>query len=140
MQLYNLSRFYEAHEKSYTRALSEIQSGCKRSHWMWYIFPQIAGLGYSATSRHYAIRNLEEAKMFLNDTYLGGNLREICSALLKLDTDDAYCVFGSPDNMKLQSSMTLFSIAGENEKIFNDVLDKFFDGKKDVQTLRILGL
>ena len=135
----NLSRFTSAHKRDFETALREIKNGRKYSHWMWYIFPQIYGLGFSATSQHYAMRSIDEAKAFLDDPYLGANLREICNALLELPTDDAYYIFGSPDDMKLCSSMTLFAVASD-EDIFRKVLDKYYDGKKDRKTLEILGI
>jgi uncharacterized protein (DUF1810 family) len=113
----DLSRFTIAHQNDFETALREIKSGKKRSHWMWYIFPQIYGLGYSYTSQYYAIQSLEEAKAFLADPYLGRNLISICEVLIKLESNDALEVFGSPDNMKLQSCMTLFSLA-DNGKAY----------------------
>jgi uncharacterized protein (DUF1810 family) len=135
----DLSRFTEAHRRSYQTALAEIRGGRKRSHWMWYIFPQIHGLGYTSTSRHYAIRSLEEASAFLDDPYLGGNLREICMALLALETDDPRLVFGSPDDLKLRSSMTLFALVSGEDSVFQQVLDKYYGGRPDRLTLDILG-
>lgn len=134
-----LSRFVTEHQRDYPRALMEIKNGKKVSHWMWYIFPQIRGLGFSSYSRFYAINDLDEAKAFLNDEYLGGSLREICSALLKLKSCSATEIFGSPDDMKLRSSMTLFSCACEHPSVFDEVLDKFFGGVPDIRTLHILG-
>lgn len=106
---------------------------------MWYIFPQIAGLGNSVMSEHYAIKSVDEAKLFYRDAYLGKNLVEICYELLKLKTDDAESVLGFPDCLKLKSSMTLFCIACPEEKVFSAVLDKFYKGEKDLKTIRILG-
>ena len=136
----DLSRFRDAQKRDFETSLSEIRSGRKRTHWMWYIFPQIKGLGRSGISEYYAIRDLREAKDYLSDGYLGGNLRQICEALLELDTCDALSVFGSPDDLKLRSSMTLFLLASGKEQVFQDVLDRFFDGIPDSLTLRILGL
>ena len=137
-QSYDLSRFTLAHRSDYPLALKEIQGGRKYSCWMWYIFPQLQGLGYSETSRYYAISGLGEAAAFLRDPYLGGNLLEISAALLSLETNDAYGVFGPPDDRKLQSSMTLFSLVSEEGSVFHQVLDKFFDGKKDQRTIDLL--
>ncbi|MCL2313188.1 MAG: DUF1810 domain-containing protein [Firmicutes bacterium] len=134
----NLSRFIEAQERSYSIALEEIKKGRKQGHWMWYIFPQIQGLGYSSTSQYYAIQNIEEATEYLNDTVLGTRLIEICNALLKLDCNDAYSVFGSPDNLKLKSSVTLFSQVENANPVFMAVLEKFFDNKHDNLTLKKL--
>ena len=134
----DLSRFTIAHQNDFETALREIKSGKKRSHWMWYIFPQIYGLGYSYTSQYYAIQSLEEAKAFLADPYLGSNLISICEVLIKLESNDATEVFGSPDNMKLQSCMTLFSLADNGNSVFDKVLEKYFDGQPDHKTLSIL--
>ena len=134
----DLSRFTQAHERDYETALSEIRNGRKRSHWMWYIFPQLKGLGMSSTSDYYGIKDMDEAKAFLSDPYLGGNLREISNALLKLDTNNALEVFGSPDNLKLCSSMTLFASAEGESSVFRKVLEKFFQGKDDERTLALL--
>ena len=133
-----LQRFTEAQKRDFDTALSEIQSGRKRSHWMWYIFPQIHGLGFSSTSAYYAIQSMAEAKDFLNDPYLGANLRTISEALLKLDTDDPYQVFGSPDHLKLLSCMTLFEAAEGEGGVFTQVLEKYYNGRRDVKTLDIL--
>ena len=136
----DLSRFTRAHRRSYDTALKEIQNGRKVSHWMWYIFPQIYGLGYSETAQYYAIESLDEAAAFLQDPYLGGNLREISGTLLGLESSNATEVFGRPDDMKLRSSMTLFSLVSESDAVFQQVLYKFFSGKPDEKTLRILGI
>jgi uncharacterized protein (DUF1810 family) len=135
----NLSRFIEAQKNSYSIALEEIKKGRKQSHWMWYIFPQIKGLGHSSTSRYFAIQHIEEATAYLNDTVLGARLIEICNELLKLDCNDAYSIFGSPDHLKLKSSMTLFSQVDNANPVFMAVLGKFFDNKYDDLTLAILG-
>ena len=136
----SLKRFIDAQERDYQIALSEIQKGRKLSHWMWYIFPQIKGLGFSETSRIYAIKNKDEAGEYLNHPILGKRLIDISNALLDLDTDDAHSVFGSPDDLKLKSSMTLFSSLPGTNPVFQSVLKKFFNGKKDDQTLTIIGM
>ena len=105
---------------------------------MWYIFPQIHGLGFSSTSAYYAIQSMAEAKDFLNDPYLGANLRAISEALLKLDTDDPYQVFGSPDHLKLLSCMTLFEAAEGEGGVFTQVIEKYYRGRRDDKTLKIL--
>lgn len=135
----DLQRFKEAQKQDFDLALEEIRRGQKRSHWMWYIFPQIRGLGFSSMSAYYGIRNLEEAKDFLKDSYLGGNLKEICQALLELDTDNPHQVFGSPDDLKLLSSMTLFEKAEGKAGIFTKVIEKYYGGRRDQKTLKILG-
>ena len=120
---YEISRFTKAHQSDYQRALSEIKNGKKESHWMWYIFPQIKGLGRSSMSEYYGIQDLDEAKAYLADPILGKHLIEICNALLSLDTNDATEVMGRPDDRKLKSSMTLFDTATEALDIFQMVLD-----------------
>lgn len=136
----DISRFTQAHKGSYDNALREIRNGRKESHWMWYIFPQIHGLGKSGISQYYAIQGIDEAKSFLKDSYLGGNLLEICRALLDLQEDNPRVVFGRPDDMKLKSCMTLFAYISEDGSVFHQVLDKYFDGKTDKRTLSILGV
>lgn len=140
MEEFDLNRFRLAHRNSYSAALTEIKNGRKVSHWMWYIFPQLKGLGHSSTSDYYGIRDLEEAKVFLQDSFLRNNLLEISSALLGIDCNDASIVMGRPDDMKLKSSMTLFSVAAPEEKVFKMVLEKYYSGKPDYRTLKMLGL
>ena len=137
---YDIARFIKAHELNYQRALAEIKNGKKVSHWIWYIFPQIKGLGCSSMCNYYGIVSLEEAKAYLAEPILREHLIEICHALLSLDTNDAAKVMGKPDDLKLKSSMTLFSTADPDEKVFKKVLEKFFNGKSDDHTLRILGI
>ncbi|GGB18374.1 DUF1810 domain-containing protein [Puia dinghuensis] len=129
-----LNRFLVAQERDYPTALAEIRQGRKRSHWMWYIFPQLQGLGYSPTARFYAIRDLGEAKAYLSHETLGPRLVEISRALLALPGHDATAVMGSPDDLKLRSSMTLFSLAPGADPVFAAVLDKFYRGQKDEKT------
>ena len=140
MENLEITRFIEAHKHSYQNALAEIRNGRKTSHWMWYIFPQIRGLGRSSTSQYYAIQNLDEAAAFLQDPYLGRNLREICHVLLSLETNNATEVFGKPDDIKLKSSMTLFSLVKDTDPVFQEILNKYFGGKRDYRTLKILGI
>lgn len=135
---HNLKRFLTAHQTYYRTALQEIKAGQKRSHWMWFIFPQIAGLGYSETAQYYAIRDLNEAKAYMEDGTLGRNLVEISEALLEVKSNDAGEVMGWPDNLKLKSSMTLFSLAKPECEVFQKVLDKFFHGERDQKTVEIL--
>ncbi|HJC91221.1 MAG TPA: DUF1810 domain-containing protein [Candidatus Mediterraneibacter excrementigallinarum] len=134
----DLKRFHEAQSYAYKTALAEIQGGRKESHWMWYIFPQIAGLGKSSTAQYYAIQNLQEARDYLKDEVLGSRLEEISKTLLHLKTDDALQVMGWLDNMKLRSSMTLFAVADPRRAVFEKVLEKYFHGEKDPATLKIL--
>ena len=131
----DLSRFLKAQEQDYEQALREIRSGRKRSHWMWYIFPQIQGLGFSPTAQYYAIRDLQEARDYLAHPVLGARLKEISSALLDLEGLSASEIFGYPDDLKLRSSMTLFRLADLNEPIFLEVLEKYYDGEPDSRTV-----
>lgn len=136
----DLTRYLEAQEKTYAEALSEIKAGLKTGHWMWYIFPQIAGLGLSDTSKFYAIKSIEEAKAYLQHTVLGKRLKEITKVLLELETANARMILGSPDDLKLHSCMTLFAIADEDNPVnlFKKVIEKFFRGKYDLNTVHIL--
>ena len=133
----SLSRFHEAQRRDYAQALSEIRAGRKRSHWIWYIFPQIRGLGYSSTSQYYAIRDLDEAKAYLADPVLRARLLEISEALLALPCSDPSEVMGYPDDLKLKSSMTLFELAEPECPVFGAVLDKFFGGRRDERTVAL---
>lgn len=135
---YDLNRFISAQKDSYATALSEIKAGYKRSHWMWYIFPQIAGLGHSWMAKQYEIVNLDEAKAYMENDYLRTNLMEISQALLDCGNDDIEDIMGFPDNLKLCSCMTLFELASPEEKVFGEVLDKFFDGQRDQRTLELV--
>src|ERR1700709_322079 len=130
----SIKRYLNAQRSDYALALSEIRSGRKKGHWMWYIFPQIQGLGQSETSKFYAIRNIYEAETFLWHPVLGNRLILICNELLNLETNDAYEIFGSPDDMKLKSSMTLFSLLRGTNPVFRLVLKKFFGGTMDDRT------
>lgn len=136
--LHELEKFVKAQENSYQDALAEVKNGKKTSHWMWYIFPQLRGLGHSSTSAYYGIGNLDEAVSYLKHPLLGPNLIGISMALLSLSTDSAYAVFGSPDDKKLQSCMTLFSMVPGANPVFKDVLKRFFNGARDVKTLDLL--
>ena len=131
-----LERFKTAQEGVYEEALREIRSGRKRTHWMWFIFPQIKGLGRSSTARYYEIRGREEAVAYWNDPVLSARLLEISSALLKLD-NPIRRIMGSPDDMKLRSCMTLFYLVS-GEKTFRDVLDRFYGGAMDEYTIKEL--
>lgn len=134
---YDLNRFVQAQAADYDTALSELRAGQKRSHWMWYVFPQLEGLGQSAMSRRYSIKSAAEAKAYLDHPVLGARLRECVTVLNGLKGRSAHDIFGSPDDLKLRSCATLFAhVSGE--KIFTDVLEKYFDGEQDEQTLRLL--
>ena len=135
---YDLSRFHNAQRGIYETALREIRAGHKRSHWIWYIFPQIQGLGYSSTAQYYAIADLGEAKAYLADPVLRERLLEISNALLQLPSSDPSDVMGWPDDLKLRSSMTLFALAEPECKVFRDVLEKFYGEEEDSRTVAIL--
>lgn len=138
MTMADLQRFIDAQRNDYEQALQEVKSGRKRTHWMWYIFPQIHGLGMTPISDYYSIRSLREAKDYLKDPVLGARLVEISKALLELNTSDPHAVFGSPDDLKLRSCMTLFERADPQNPLFGDVLDKYYRGERDQRTLEIL--
>lgn len=138
MEPFHLNRFIDAQLRDYPNALSEIRGGRKQSHWMWYIFPQVAGLGMSEISAYYSIRGIDEAKAYMEEPLLRTHLLEISEALLELETNDANRVFGYPDDMKLKSSMTLFAEACPEIGTFQKVLDKFFNGIKDQKTIELL--
>ena len=135
---YQLKRFVEAQERDYTQAVSEIRRGQKRTHWMWYIFPQFDGLGFSATSRHYSIKSVAEATAYLNHPVLGPRLLECVAAALSVDNRSAYEVFGSPDDMKLRSCATLFAYVSPAGSVFERLLEKYFQGERDSKTLTLL--
>lgn len=136
--MHDLERFYKSQEYDYETALSEIRNGRKESHWMWYIFPQITGLGRSTTAEYYAIKSKEEAKGYIEDPVLGKRLIEISQALFQIESDDAEMVMGWPDNLKLRSCMTLFAEVAPEQPVFRNVLEKFYDGEMDGKTLDIL--
>ena len=134
----DLSKYIKAQERTHASALRELQNGYKSSHWSWWEIPQIIGLGMTYTSREYAIKNLAEAKDYLKNDTLRTHLLELCEALLSLKTNDAGRVMGYPDDLKLRSCLTLFSVADPECGTFQAVLDKFFGGKPDERTLQIL--
>lgn len=135
---YDLSRFIRGQEGSYERALSEIRSGRKRSHWMWYIFPQYQGLAFSSTSVHYAIKSLDEARAFLAHPLLGSRLLECADALLQVQGRSASEVLGYPDDLKLQSCATLFALVSPADSVFERLIQKFYEGHHDDQTRHLL--
>lgn len=134
----DLKRFIDAQAYNYADALKEIQNGRKVSCWIWYVFPQIQGLGHSSTAQYYAIKDIQEAKDYLNDAILGARLLEICEATFQVDCNDAWMVFGSPDDMKLKSSMTLFELVAPENLIFGQVLEKYFNGERDNVAIQII--
>ena len=134
---YNLRRFIEAQEGVYPVALRELREGRKRSHWMWYIFPQLKHLGHSYNAKYYGLSSVDEAAAYLAEPVLGQRLREVATAILNLPTNDAHEIFGGIDGMKLRSSMTLFDLVSPND-VFARVLDKYFNGQRDNRTLTII--
>ena len=136
---HDLGRFVQAQEGDYERALSEIRARRKRSHWMWYIFPQYDGLGFSPTSRRYSIKSVAEAQAYLAHPVLGPRLVEIAEAALRVEGRSALEVFGSPDDMKLRSCATLFAHVSPPGSVFEQLLGKYFNGERDERTLRLLG-
>ena len=138
MEQYNLSRFIEAQETTYKGAMLELARGRKDSHWTWYIFPQIDGLGNSETTKIYSIKSLEEGRAYLEHSVLGPRLVESCEILLSLKDASINKVMGSPDDLKLLSSMTLFEfISGENS-IFTKIIEVYFENNRDENSLRII--
>jgi uncharacterized protein (DUF1810 family) len=135
---YDLNRFVQAQAHDHERALCEIRQGHKRSHWMWYIFPQIAGLGQSAMSQRYSIKSLAEARAYLEHPVLGPRLTQCVEALLTLQDRSADDIFGFPDEKKLRSCATLFAAISESESVFHQLLAKYFNGEQDPMTLRLL--
>ncbi|WP_097196012.1 DUF1810 domain-containing protein [Blastococcus aggregatus] len=131
---FDLQRFVDAQGDSYGTALAELRDGAKRGHWMWFVFPQVAGLGRSATAQHFAISGLDEARAYLAHPVLGPRLRECARALVELGAADPVVVLGSVDAQKLRSSMTLFAHADPAEPGFRAVLDRYFDGREDDAT------
>ncbi|HEX8594588.1 MAG TPA: DUF1810 domain-containing protein [Pseudomonas sp.] len=135
---YNLQRFVDAQEPIFEHVLQELRAGQKRSHWMWFVFPQIQGLGHSETAKFYAITCLEEARAYLQHPVLGPRLEQCAQIIEPLIQRTARQIFGSPDDMKLHSSMTLFAMADPQRRIFQDLLAIFFDGVPDPSTLERL--
>ena len=134
----SLERFITAQAPIYAQALAELRAGQKQSHWMWFVFPQIAGLGQSTMARAYAIQSLEEARRYLAHPVLGARLRECCQALMNVRGKSAHDIFSSPDDLKFRSSLTLFAEAAPEELLFFNLLEKYFDGDADEATLEKL--
>ncbi len=135
---FDLSRFTTAQESVYDNALAELRNGRKRTHWMWFIFPQIDGLGHSATSRYYAVKSMEEARQYLNHPVLGKRLLACAEAVFAIEGRSISEIFAYPDNLKLKSSMTLFAYVAAPGSVFDHILDKYFNGERDALTLQIL--
>ena len=133
----NLLRFLDAQANDYTRALAEIRNGRKQTHWVWYIFPQLAGLGYSEMARFYAIKDLQEAGAYLAHPVLGARLIEIANALLGVEGKTANQILGSPDDVKVKSCMTLFGLVNPTDPVFDAILAKYYNGALDNKTLHL---
>jgi uncharacterized protein (DUF1810 family) len=136
---YDLNRFVVAQERDYLQALSELRRGRKETHWMWYIFPQFAGLGFSSMSARFAIKGIEEARAYLGHPLLGPRLTECAQAVLDVSDRSASQIFGSPDDLKLRSCATLFASVSPSGSVFHKLLEKYFAGQPDAKTVRLLG-
>jgi uncharacterized protein (DUF1810 family) len=137
---HDLIRFVDAQNGDYEQALAEIRNGRKRSHWIWYIFPQIDGLGFSSMSRRYSLKSAAEARAYLDHPVLGKRLVEISEAALAVDGRSAHEIFGSPDDLKLKSCATLFATVSPPDSVFALLLDKYFQGERDARTLQLIGM
>jgi len=135
---FDLTRFISAQEMVYGRVFSELRNGRKRTHWMWFIFPQIDGLGNSSTTKRYAVKSKEEAEQYLNHSILGKRLKECAEAVLAIEGRSISEIFGYPDDLKLKSSLTLFSSLADSDPVFSSILDKYFNGERDIRTIEIL--
>jgi len=137
---FDLDRFVRAQEGTYERALAEVRAGRKRTHWMWFVFPQLDGLGSSPTARHYAIKSLAEARAYLAHPVLGPRLVECAEAVVGVEGRSAHDIFGSPDDLKLRSCATLFACVAPPGSVFDRLLAKYYSGERDDRTLQLLGL
>ena len=136
---FDLDRFVQAQNRDYDTALVELRNGRKHSHWMWYIFPQFEGLGSSAMSSRYAIKSVAEARAYLGHPVLGQRVRECAEAVLSISGGSAREIFGSPDDLKLRSSATLFAVVSPDGSVFHRILDRYFEGRQDAPTLELAG-
>jgi uncharacterized protein (DUF1810 family) len=137
----DLVRFLDAQDEIYHRVIEELTIGCKRTHWMWFIFPQLAGLGRSATAEHYAIRDLDQARRYLEDPILGARLRQVVKLMIDQKGKSAFEILGSPDDLKFRSCLTLFREAAterSDRELFTEALKQFYDAKPDPRTLELL--
>ncbi|MBF9234773.1 DUF1810 domain-containing protein [Microvirga alba] len=139
-QEFDLERFIRAQAPVYDRVIAELEDGKKRTHWIWFIFPQIEGLGHSPMAQKYAIGSLDEARAYLNHPILGPRLIACTDLVLRCEGIPLHAIFGSPDDMKFHSSMTLFALASDAGTVFHSALDRYFEGRMDSKTLAILGL
>jgi uncharacterized protein (DUF1810 family) len=137
---FDLARFVNAQKDDHARALAEVRAGEKRTHWMWYIFPQLDGLGSSPTARHYALKSSAEARAYLTHPILGPRLLECAEAVLSVEGRSAFDIFGHPDDWKLKSCATLFAAVSNPDSAFHRILEKYFQGQRDDKTLRLLGI
>jgi uncharacterized protein (DUF1810 family) len=137
---FNLSRFVLAQQENFEEALAEIRGGRKRTHWMWYVFPQLDGLAFSSTSKHYAIKSLAEARAYLAHPVLGPRLLECAEAAVGVEGRSATAIFGSPDDLKLRSCATLFACVSPPGSVFDRLLAKYYSGERDLKTLRLLAI
>ena len=135
---FKLERFLIGQSKNYADAFAEISEGCKRTHWMWYIFPQMAGLAFSEIARHYGITSAAEARAYLDHPVLGVRLRACAEAVMKVSDRSAHDIFGTPDDLKLRSCATLFSAIEPTGSVFHQIIDKYYGGKPDDRTLGFL--
>jgi uncharacterized protein (DUF1810 family) len=135
---HGLARFVDAQSGTFAQVLAELQSGRKRSHWMWYVFPQFAGLGLSVTSEHFAIGSLDEARAYLAHPVLGPRLKACADAVLAVEGRTAHDIFGSPDDVKLRSSATLFAHVSPLGSVFHRIVDRYFGGEEDQRTLALI--
>ena len=135
---FDLQRFIEAQDRVYDNVLAELRNGAKRSHWIWFVFPQLRGLGRSGTAQHYGISSLDEARAYLAHPVLGSRLRECTGLVAAIGGRSVDEIFGWPDNLKVRSSMTLFAHATDDNAGFREVLDKFYDGEEDPATVELL--
>jgi uncharacterized protein (DUF1810 family) len=132
---YNLKRFLDAQDPVFAEVLLELERGRKRTHWMWFVFPQHADLGVSPTAKHFGLHTLEEARAYLHHPVLGARLRQCCETLLQVEGRSAHEIFGSPDDLKLRSCLTLFELAAPEEPVFGQCLAKYYGGERDERTL-----
>lgn len=137
---YNFGRFLQAQEDDFEQAFSEIKRGKKRTHWMWYIFPQFDGLGFSSTAKHYSVKSIEEARAYLEHPVLGPRLMECAEAVISVEGRSASEIFGYPDDLKLKSCATLFACVSPPGSVFERLLEKYYGSQRDQKTLRLLGI
>lgn len=135
---FDLQRFVVAQDRVYDQVRAELAAGAKTSHWMWFVFPQLQGLGRSGTARHYGIASMAEAEVYLQHPVLGARLRECCSLVLAIEGKTALQIFGSTDALKLRSCLTLFEQVAPHEPLFSRLLDQYYVGERDIATLRLL--